>query len=322
MEKLDSFLTDVKTVGIAGHVKPDGDCAGSCLAVYNYICRYYPQIETDLYLEPIPEVFRFLRNSDKIDSEFAKKIKYGLFIALDCADARRLGKAAPYFKDAVHTLCVDHHISNESFADTNYIRPDASSTCELVYGMMEPDRITREIAECIYVGLVHDTGVFQYSCTSAETMGIAGRLMESGIDFPKIVEETFYEKTYEQNRMLGAALLKSRLHLGGKVVSSTVTRREMEEFGVSPVHLDGIVSQLRVTKGVEAAIFLYESGPNAYKASMRSKGKIDVAAIASAFGGGGHVRAAGALMSGTGDEVLANLLNKMEQQLQQEAGAL
>ena len=109
------------------------------------------------------------------------------------------------------------------------------------------------------MGIIHDTGVFQYSSTSAKTMNVAGRLMNMGIDFTEIVDKTFYTKTYQQNRIMGQALVQSRLELGGAVITSVVTKEQMEEFEVLPKHLDGIVSQLRVTKDVEAAVFLYET---------------------------------------------------------------
>ena len=212
--KLEEQLYDVKRVAIAGHVKPDGDCVGSTLAVYNYIRKYHPEMEVELHLEPIPNIFKFLANADKIDSSYIEKEPYDLFIALDCGDEKRLGNAAK------RTFCVDHHISNQNFADANYIFPEASSTCELVYELIDEEKITKEIAECIYVGIVHDTGVFQYSCTSEKTMEAAGVLMGMGIDFPKIVDQTFFTKTYEQNRIMGLALVKSKLHLDGKCIGS------------------------------------------------------------------------------------------------------
>lgn len=315
MENFKSQLKNVKTVAIAGHVRPDGDCVGSCLAVYNYIETYYPQIQVDLYLQPIPNIFKFLKNSDKIQSEYPGKPAYDLFIMLDCGDKDRLGDAAVYFEEAGKTVCVDHHVSNAGFADENYIFPKASSTCELIFELLEEERITKEIAECIYVGMVHDTGVFQYSCTSAKTMGIAGKLMEMGIDFSAIVDKTFYEKTYNQNRIMGQALTDSTLHLGGQVIFTVVTAEEMEKFEVLPKHLDGIVNQLRVTKDVEVAIFLYETEEHGFKVSMRSNGKVDVAEISMKFGGGGHVRAAGVTMYGSVAEIRDTLLAEIEKQL-------
>ena len=292
-EKMNFFLTGKETVGIAGHVRPDGDCVGSTLAIYNYIKEYYPQIDVRLYLEPIPNVFKFLRYADEIRSNYTDEITFDLFIVCDCGDEGRLGNAAKYYENAKNTLCIDHHVSNQEFAQHNYIFPDASSTCELVYELLDPAHITKEIAECLYTGMVHDTGVFQYSCTSAKTMNIAGQLMELGIDYSEIVDATFYTKTYAQNQILGQALLDSRLYLDGRCIISVVTKEEMDEFGVLPKHLDGIVNQLRVTKGVVVAAFMYQNEDGSFKVSLRANGDFDVAELAMHFGGGGHVKAAG-----------------------------
>ena len=257
MKDLASQLAQVTTVAIAGHVRPDGDCVGSCLATYNYIATWFPQIEADVYLEPIPNIFKFLKHADRIHNTCERDKAYDLCIVQDCGDTSRLGEAVKYFNTAKKTICIDHHVSNDSFADENYIFPERSSTSELIFELLEEERITKEIAECIYVGMVHDTGVFQYSCTSAKTMNAAGILMEKGINFTKIVDDTFYTKTFAQNKILGQALLNSQLYLDGMVIAAAVTKEEMERCQVLPKHLDGIVSQLRVTKGVEAAIFLY-----------------------------------------------------------------
>jgi len=296
MRDLASQLAQVKTVAIAGHVRPDGDCVGSCLATYNYIKTWFPQIQADIYLEPIPNIFRFLKNADKIQNACDNDQAYDLCIVQDCGDTGRLGEAVKYFETAKKTICVDHHVSNYNFADENYIFPQASSTSELVFELIGEEKITKEIAECIYVGMVHDTGVFQYSSTSAKTMNAAGVLMEKGIDFSRIVDDTFYTKTFGQNKILWRALLNSRLLLDGAAIATSISRQEMARFDVLPKHLDGIVNQLRVTKGVEAAIFLYENEDGTWKVSMRSNGKVNVAEIAMKYQGGGHVMAAGASM--------------------------
>lgn len=315
MKNLDSQLEQVRTVAIAGHVRPDGDCAGSCLATYNYIKTWYPEIEVDLYLEPIPNIFRFLKNADKIHNSCESNQVYDLCIVQDCGDTKRLGEAVKYFETAKKTVCIDHHVSNGSFAEENYIFPEVSSTSELIFDLIEEEKITKEIAECIYVGMVHDTGVFQYSSTTAKTMNIAGRLMEKGINFTKIVDETFYTKTFEQNKVLGQALLNSELYLDGACIVSTVSQEEMEKYHVLPKHLEGIVSQLRVTKDVEAAVFLYENEDGSWKVSMRSNDKVDVAAIAMKYQGGGHVRAAGVTMEGTVQEIIRILCKEIKEQL-------
>lgn len=316
--RLSQQLEGITSVAIAGHIRPDGDCVGSALAVYNYIETYFPEIEVELYLEEIPNIFKFLTNAHRIQHLCRRDKKVDLFIVVDCGDASRLGAFLPMFQQAKRTFCVDHHISNESFADVNYIDPAVSSASELIFDLMEEERITKSIAECIYLGMVHDTGVFQYSSTTSKTMNIAGRLMDLGIDFSKIIEDTFYAKTFEQNQVLGQILLDARLCLGEKCIVSQIDHEQMQRFHVLPKHLEGVVSQLRVTKDVEVAVFLYQTDASSYKVSLRSKRMVNVAQIATKFGGGGHVRAAGAEMKGTCKEIETKIIAEIAKQLGQD----
>ena len=313
--QVDELLPGVESVAIAGHVKPDGDCTGSTLALYNYIKNNYPGIRVTLYLEPIPNLFRFLQRSEEIVSNFSEEVTYDLFFSLDCGDGGRLGGAIRYFDGAKKTVCIDHHISNKSFADLNYILPEASSTSELVFGILDEEKVTREIAECLYVGIIHDTGVFQYSCTSSKTMNIAGKLMDKGINYPDIVDKTFFEKTFEQNQILGTALLKARRYFDDRCIACVITAQDMAACNALPKHLEGIVSHLRSTKGVDVAVLIYENADGTYKVSMRTNGAVDVAAICVKHEGGGHVRAAGATMTGDPEVIRQTLLEDIKEQL-------
>jgi phosphoesterase RecJ-like protein len=317
MIKLANELQDVKTIAVAGHERPDGDCTGACLAVRNYIRENFPDKEVTVYLETVNPSFLFLSGAGEVKTDYSGDKAYDLFLSLDVSDTERLGEAIKYFRTARRTLCVDHHITNNGFAQKNWVVPDASSTSELVYEMLEEEKISRETAECIYLGIVHDTGVFQYSNTTERTMQIAGRLMSRGIPFTDIIDNTFYKKTYIQNQILGRALMESILILDGKVIVGRIRRKDMDFYGVGPKDLDGIVSSLRVTEGVEVAIFLYETGSQQYKVSLRSNGPVDVSSICAYFGGGGHVKAAGCTMHGTIHDVVNNLTLHIEQQLQE-----
>ena len=309
------ILKGKRKVALGGHVRPDGDCVGSCMGLYLYLKEEYPQIDTDVYLEPVPESYRMITGTDEVKSEIAAQEPYDLFICLDCGDEQRLGFSAPLFDAAKETLCIDHHVSNDAFADSNYIVPDASSTSELVYRLLEDEKITKPIAEALYMGIVHDTGVFQYSCTSPETMEIAASLMRKGINGSEIIDKTYYEKTYIQNQILGRALLESMLIMDKQCIVSVIRQRSMEFFQAEPSDLEGIVSQLRQTKGVEVAIFLHEMQPQLFKVSLRSKGKVDVSEIAKYFGGGGHVRAAGVTMKGSSHDVINNITGRIALQM-------
>ena len=316
MNILNKMLMGAGSVAIGGHARPDGDCVGSCLGLCQYIRENCKDKRVDVYLEEIPESFQFIEAAKEIRHEIPEEqTVYDLFICLDCGDKDRLEFSIPLFDAAKHTLCVDHHISNRGFAEENYVVPDASSTSELICRLLEEDKLSLETASSLYLGIVHDTGVFQYSCTSPETMRIAAGLLEKGVDGPKIIQDTFYEKTYAQNQILGRALLESIVFMDGACIASYVKKNVMEFYGVTPKDLEGIVSQLRVTKGVEVAIFMYEQKTNIYKVSLRSKDKIDVSRIAQYFGGGGHRKAAGFTMHGSPHDVLNNLSEQIELQM-------
>ncbi|MFV0464778.1 MAG: DHH family phosphoesterase [Lachnospiraceae bacterium] len=315
MTKFKELFEQAGTIAIAGHIRPDGDCSGSCLGTYLYLKDLFPEKTIHLYLQPIPQVFRFLKGSDEILLPDGEPKEYDMFLVLDCGDEQRLGEASVYFKRAKKTVCIDHHISNRSFADLNFVYPNASSTCELVFGFMEEERITKDIAACIYVGLVHDTGVFQYSNTSARTMEIAGILMEKGINFSRIVDSTFYAKTFEQNKILGYALLNSVLYQSERVIFSSVSINTMQEYQVQGEDLEGIVSQLRMTKEADTAVFIHETAPEQWKVSMRSNEAVNVSDIALFFGGGGHVRAAGFSLTGSPESIIKDILAQIKIQL-------
>ena len=315
MSRLLEMIQEAETIAVLGHVRPDGDCVGSCLAVCSYIREQAPEKTVQVYLEKPDGKFGYLKGFEDISQDAASGISYDLCICLDSGDKERLGAFGVYLDTAKAGICVDHHITNRGYAGENVICPDASSTCEVLCGLLDEERISRETAACIYTGILHDTNVFKNSNTTAKTMEIAGRMMAKGIDFSRIIDESFYKKTYVQNQILGRALLESVVFLDGKCIFSVVRRKDMVFYGVESSDLDGIVDQLRVTEGVEVAVFLHETENHVYKVSMRSKALVDVSKVAAYFGGGGHVRAAGCTMSGSVYHVLNNLSRHIEEQL-------
>ena len=308
------LVKDAETIAIAGHVNPDGDCTGSTLAMYNYLKHTGKTI--DVYLEPIGREFRDLPGADSIKNEVEDKV-YDVFFMMDLGDTDRIGVASKLFETAKKTICIDHHITSKGVADENFILPTLSSTCEVLFEMMDVELITKDVATCLYTGIIHDTGVFHHSCTSKRTMEIAGELMAKGIDFGHIIDHNFYSRTYKQNQVLGRCLMESLLLWDGVGIVSYVTQKELDFYMVSNSDLGGIIDQLRLTEGVKVAIFIHEKEPHTYKVSMRSTvPDIDVSKVAAFFGGGGHKMAAGCTIpSGIVHDVINNITKQLQFQL-------
>ena len=315
MKKIDEILTEnINSIAIVGHVRPDGDCVGSCMGLYNYLKDNYT-LDVDVYLDDFAHSLSFMRYSDEINKNTDPSKQYDLVIAVDCSDRNRLGKGNEFFETAKKTACIDHHISNAGYSEVNHIRPNACASGEVLYELFDADKISKETAECLYTAIIHDSGVFQYSSVTQRTMEIDGTLMGKGIDFSNIVAKTFYEKSYHRNQILGRALLESIRLMNGKCIFSVISASNMEFYRVKPKDLDGIVENLRNTEGVEVAIFLYETGAQEYKVSLRSKDIVDVSKVAAYYGGGGHVKAAGCTMHGSVYDVINNLTSHIEQQM-------
>ena len=320
MTILEQMLEDTKSVAILGHIRPDGDCLGSTLGLYNYLRLNYPDIRAAVYLEESSPKFSYLKGYDTIRHQVDGEC-YELCVCLDSGDIQRLGDFKHYLDQADKSLCLDHHVTNTRYGGTNVVPDEASSTCEVLFDQLDEGKLDRYTAECLYTGIIHDTGVFKFSCTSAHTMEIAGKLMGKGIDFGAIIDNSFYRKTYIQNQILGRALLESITFFDGRCIFSAIRQSEMEVYGVDGKDMDGIIDQLRLTEGVEVAIFLYETGPQEFKVSMRSQYLVDVSRIAAFFGGGGHVRAAGCSMSGSIHDVINNLSVHIARQLDAASGS-
>lgn len=310
-------VKNAKTIAVSGHIRPDGDCVGSVMGLYLYLQKEMPQAQIDVYLDKPAEIFACISQIDDIKSEFNTDKIYDVFVVLDTVPDR-LGDAEQIYLQARKKINIDHHISNTGYGDVSIVEPGRSSTAELLYDLMNPEMIDEEIAKAIYIGIIHDTGVFRYSNTSPRTLEIAAELIKFGFDFSKLCEETFYEKTYLQTQIMGRAVLESMRILDNKCIFSVVSRRMMEFYRVTPKDLDGIVNQLQSVKGVDCAIFMYEIGTLEYKVSLRSNGRVDVSAVAVKFGGGGHVRAAGCTMSGTYHDNINNLSGEIAEQLKNE----
>ena len=309
-------IEQADTIAIAGHLRPDGDCIGSCMGLYSYITQNYPEKKAAVYLSDFPEAFHYLKAEEAFTPCCLpeKGERYDLFVSLDCGDADRLEEVADIMKLAKQVINIDHHITNTNFGNENYVVSDASSTSQILYTLLEDEKISFETACALYTGIIHDTGVFKHSNTSSETMRIAGKLMDKGIPFGKIIDGSFYMKSYKQLQIMGRCLMESVRIMDGRCIFSIVRKNILELYNAVSSDLDGIIDEMRTTEGIEVAILLREEGPQEYKVSMRSNDVIDVSTIACYFGGGGHVRAAGCTIKGDAFDVINNLTQHIEKQ--------
>ena len=317
---IDEFLSEAKTVAIFGHVRPDGDCVGSTTGIYNYICDNYPQIKADLFLENFPESYKIVRGSGDAKNLYTSSendgAPYDLVFLMDTPSFERIGAGgAECIKSAKKTVNVDHHISNPlNLCTLNLVEPEASSASEVLYVNLDKSKVSKDTANSLYLGIVHDTGAFKFSCTGKRTMQVVGDLIEKGIDFAKIVNETYYTRTYKQTLVTGYVMEHCKLGLGGKVVYAHITPEDMTRFDVTPVELSNVIDTIREVSGTEVALFLYPVNGK-YKISLRSNYIVDVNAIAREFGGGGHTRAAGGDTAEAPEKAIEKILSLIEKQL-------
>ena len=304
-----------RRIAITGHQKPDGDCVGACLATWYYLKNNIEGASVKVYLEEPDVVFSELAGFDEIVTDFPDEEPFDVFFILDC-NLERTKNAAKYAQNAGKVINVDHHVTNANGCGTlNYVDPKVGSTCELIYDLVEKDKLDAELAKSIYVGMIHDTGVFQYENTTPETLRKAAHLISYGFEFYRIIQETFYQKTYVQSQIMGRALMESIRFMDGRCIVSVIDRRTMDFYGVTTKDFEGIVNQLRNIKGISCAIFMYESDTLEYKVSLRTDQNIDASKVAAYFGGGGHARAAGCTMKGTFHDCVNNLSAEIEKQL-------
>ena len=169
-----------------------------------------------------------------------------------------------------------------------------SSTAEVIYNDLDKEKINKKVAECLFTGIIHDTGVFRYPSTTSDTLRAAAFLIDFKIGASKIIEKSYYELSLNQQRITAEVIMNSKLVFDGKIIYSTLTNEQMKKYSVEKKDIDGIVASLRETSGIIGAFFIYQTGPEEFKVSMRSKDeRFDVSKLAQKFGGGGHTLASG-----------------------------
>lgn len=315
MSILDDKISSAKTIAILGHMNADGDCMGSELGVYNYILKKYPDKKPKVYVLNPNKRFSYLSGFDKISDASNDAEIYDLTIVCDVANLQRIEKDfRDYLLSAKDVLVIDHHESNNFTYENMVIEPEAAATCEVLYKLMDKNYIDKKLAECLYTGLATDTGVFRYSCTSSETMNIAGALMDKGIDFTTILDKAIFNSTLNQRKAEAIAFNNARYLCFGRVIFSYVPQEDVERLNLYKNDLDNIIVYLREIENIDIAVFCYSVGHNIYKLSLRSNSdKYNVSNYAMTHSGGGHARAAGCTIKADIDKVIEIINDELTQ---------
>ncbi len=310
---LDEILNEIKkakNIVILTHETPDGDAIGSSLALKLVIEKLGKQ--ADVIIPEYPRMYNFLPevNKIKIDSEIKD---YELAISVDCAVIKRLAKKE-YFENAKKTIVIDHHGSNNMYGDINYVNPVSPACSEVLAGMFEyyGIEINKDIGTCIMTGIVTDTGGFRHQGINAETFEFTAELIRKGVNIPYIYKRTL--RTMTKANFLLAKKVMERMEIleNGKVTFTYITSKDEEEANAEPGDHEGLVEIGRDIEGVEVSIFIRQKdNEDYYKASLRSSEYVNVSDVCLMFGGGGHPRAAGALIQGNVKEVKEKLLKEI-----------
>ncbi len=282
-------------IGIVGHVRPDGDALGSMIAL-SLAARGAGKEAVASFGEPfaLGEEFRFLDQTVLVPpTDFPGDLD--LAIVCDTGVLDRVGSVGPAIQGADRVLVIDHHVTSGTIGDVRLVDPHAAATTQLVFELLQRLgwEITRPIAEALYCGLVTDTGRFQYSSTSPAVHRMAADLLAAGVEPAPIGRRLYEEAPFGYFTVVSRVLGRARLEEGAGLVWTTLLREDLREAGISWEAADALIDLVRLAREAGVACLLKETKPGVLKGSLRSRGAVDVAEIAAAFGGGGHRNAAG-----------------------------
>lgn len=296
-------------IGVLGHIGPDGDALGSAIALA-HAARAAGKDAVASFGEPfvVPAEMSFLDLSTLVaPSDFGTDLD--VVVACDTAARDRLGSLAPAAEGAKTLVIIDHHRSNDGFGDVALIDPEAGATAQLVFYLLEALgwTIDEPVATALYTGLVTDTGRFQYSSTTSEVHHVAAQLLRAGVE-PDVVGQRLFEETpFAYYTVLARVMGRAVLEPERGLVWSVMELGDLEAAGIGYETTDGLIDAVRIAEEADVACLLKEKEPGVLKGSLRSRGAVDVAQIAGAFGGGGHHNAAGFTFAGTPDEAMSQI---------------
>lgn len=313
LEAVVNCLQRENRIVLIGHSIPDGDCIGACFGLGLALEEAGKEVGI-IITDPIPPIYNYLAGSHLLRNP-SSIVPGGVFCYLDCADQERTGALPPDFASQARVVVnIDHHVSNKGFGDYCWVQPQAAATCEICLSILDAMGITPsfQVANALYTGIVMDTGSFQYSSVTPQTLRTAARLLDYGADKDLIRQALFEAKSLTEMRVLGLTICNMKFNHDHRLGWSSLSQNELASVGAADLHFEGIINHIRNIEGVQIAILFREISENKIKLGFRSRGTYDVNQIAAYWGGGGHRLAAGASVEGKLEEVMAEVIARVE----------
>jgi bifunctional oligoribonuclease and PAP phosphatase NrnA len=310
METIQQIVNEIKSCKsflLTSHESPDGDAIGSTLALASFLGRIGKDV-TVHFRDPLPDLYAFLPGAAAVCRNIPDR-DYEMAFVLDIGEKKRAGEEFCRFSKIGRVVNLDHHLTCENFGDLNLIDASAAATGVLVYRIAACHgyEFDIETALCLYVSIITDTGSFRYSNANREAFSIAGEMIECGVNAWDVAEKLYENQPQKRLELLAKSLNTLEVVCGGQAASLVVTLDMYRSTGADAELTDGFVNYPRSIRGVEVAIFFRQVDETRVKVGFRSKGKVNVASFAAAFGGGGHHNAAGCTLEGTVEQVKARV---------------
>lgn len=304
------LIENKQNFAITTHVRPDGDGVGSSLGLC-WLLRSLGKTAEVISRDNIPIAYKRLPGADEIRIVSAIDKEYDAVFVIECSDSARPG--IKNLEDQL-TVNIDHHATCGHFGTINWIDATASAVGEMIYNLCKAigGRVTKEIAECVYMALVTDTGSFHFSNTTERTLKVASELIKAGANPGYISEMVYNSYPWSRVELLSRVLGTVKRSRSGRVASLRQTLEMAEDAESVEGDNNGFVNIPLAAGEVEAVLYMREVGKDAYRCSLRSKGDINVARVAEKFGGGGHRNASGCRIEGDWDQREKELLDELE----------
>lgn len=314
MNMINDSIKSATKILITSHINPDGDTIGTMCALYGAILLNFKK-QADMFINSkVPFAYRDTPFVEKAHSEYDKSLVYDLAISVDVAAKDRMGNSEVLFDKAKTTINIDHHKTNPQYGNINLVDGNAASAGLVLYKFFKENnwKINKEIAECLYISILTDTGGFRYENTSAEALKATAELIEYGVNPNSIYKSIYETKTKDFIIFQANAIAKAKFAKNNKIAYTTVYKKDLENYSSAEDFTEGLVERLRVIDDVEVAFIVKEIDSKTSKVSMRSK-TTDVAKICSLFNGGGHTFAAGCVVKSSVDNTIKKLLGIIEE---------